>query len=254
MAKTVCGMVIGSLVDEGRIKIEERLVDIFPEVEYKDKKFPLITVEHLLTMTSGVDFAEATAQIEGDHMAYTTKNTYASYLVDFADGCDACTFRIRAAAPNNEVSGGGVLEVRLGDAKGELLGSIDFEPTGEWANYREFSVGLEDVSELYDEVTLTLVFLPEKQYLLNNSELMFVVEFDEPKQPDAPVDEPTPEPEDKPEPPEETPTEQPDDQPTTPQPEKTSSATPWLIGGAAALVAAIGGVLALLVGKKKKER
>ncbi len=202
----------------------------------------------------GVDFAKATAQIEGDHMAYTTKNTYASYLVDFADGCDACTFRIRAAAPNNEVSGGGVLEVRLGDAKGELLGSIDFEPTGEWANYREFSVGLEDVSELYDEVTLTLVFLPEKQYLLNYSELMFDVEFDEPKQPDAPVDEPTPEPEDKPEPPEETPTEQPDDQPTTPQPEKTSSATPWLIGGAAALVAAIGGVLALLVGKKKKER
>jgi hypothetical protein len=61
MAKTVCGMVIGSLVDEGRIKIEERLVDIFPEVEYKDKKFPLITVEHLLTMTSGVDFAEAGA-------------------------------------------------------------------------------------------------------------------------------------------------------------------------------------------------
>ena len=107
---------------------------------------------------------------------------------------------------------------------------------------------------MYDEVTLTLVFLPEKQYLLNYSELMFDVEFDEPKQPDAPVDEPTPAPEDEPEPPEETPTEQPDDQPTTPQPEKTSSATPWLIGGAAALVAAIGGVLALLVGKKKKER
>ena len=61
MSKTVCGMVIGCLVDERRIRTDERLVDIFPELEYRDKKFPLITIEHLLTMTSGVDFAEAGA-------------------------------------------------------------------------------------------------------------------------------------------------------------------------------------------------
>ena len=64
MSKTVCGMVIGRLVDEGKIKTDERLVDIFPEIPYKDKRFPLITVDHLLSMTCGVDFAEAGAITE----------------------------------------------------------------------------------------------------------------------------------------------------------------------------------------------
>ena len=92
MAKTVCGMVIGTLVDEGRLKISDRLVDVFPEIEYRDKKFSLITVEHLLTMTSGVDFAEAGAVtdsqwtatffsanvkfIPGTKFAYNSMNTY----------------------------------------------------------------------------------------------------------------------------------------------------------------------------------
>ena len=64
MSKTVCGMVIGILVDEGKIKTDDRLVDIFPEIPYKDKRFPLITVDHLLSMTCGVDFAEAGAITE----------------------------------------------------------------------------------------------------------------------------------------------------------------------------------------------
>ncbi len=58
MSKTVTGMVIGSLVDEGLMNTDMRLADIFPEQGTKDKKFPLITIEHLLSMTSGVEFAE----------------------------------------------------------------------------------------------------------------------------------------------------------------------------------------------------
>lgn len=92
MAKTVCGMVIGTLVDEGRLHVDEKIVDLFPEISFKDKKFPLITVEHLLTMTSGVDFAEAGAITEsewtktffssavkfspGTKFAYNSMNTY----------------------------------------------------------------------------------------------------------------------------------------------------------------------------------
>ncbi len=58
MAKTVCGMVIGRLISEGAVKTDELLVNIFPEIPYKDKRFPLITVDHLLSMTCGVDFSE----------------------------------------------------------------------------------------------------------------------------------------------------------------------------------------------------
>ena len=64
MAKSICGMVIGRLVDQGALSLDMRIVDIFPEVPYRDKKMPLVTVENLLSMTSGVDFAEAGAITE----------------------------------------------------------------------------------------------------------------------------------------------------------------------------------------------
>ena len=64
MAKTVTGMIIGVLVDRNLLFTETRLVDVFPELEYKDKRFPSITIDHLLSMTCGVEFAEAGAVTE----------------------------------------------------------------------------------------------------------------------------------------------------------------------------------------------
>lgn len=58
MSKTVCGMVIGCLYDEGRIELDMKLAGLFPEMKYRDRRFAHITVEHLLTMTSGVEFGE----------------------------------------------------------------------------------------------------------------------------------------------------------------------------------------------------
>ena len=81
MAKTVCGMVIGRLIDEGKLRIDDRLVDIFPDVEYRDKKFASITIEHLLTMTSGVEFAEAGVVTDNEW----TKTFFAS-VVRFVPG------------------------------------------------------------------------------------------------------------------------------------------------------------------------
>ena len=66
MAKTVCGMIVGTLIDEGRLRTDDLLIDIFPELEYRDKRFSSITVDHLLSMTAGVDFAEAGAVTEGE--------------------------------------------------------------------------------------------------------------------------------------------------------------------------------------------
>ena len=59
MTKSLIGMAVGLLYDDGLVTLDTRLVDIFPEIPYKDKRFPRITVEHLLTMTSGVPFGEA---------------------------------------------------------------------------------------------------------------------------------------------------------------------------------------------------
>ena len=224
--------------------------DSIKDEQPSDEQSGLLTERWL----DGKSFVQTTAQIEGDHMAYTTARTYATYLIDFGAGCDACTFRIRAAAPDSDVSGGGVLEIRLDDASGLLLGELEFTPTGEWANYREFSVELDHIDELYGEVTVCLVFLPVKTYLLNYAQMMFDVEIDEPTPP--PTDTPTP---DEPTPDEPSPEEnKPDadvDADTGNESEQqpdAPSALPWLLGGAAALAAAAVTLLSVLRGKKKK--
>lgn len=66
MAKTVCGMVIGTLIDDGKLRTSDLLIDIFPELEYRDRRFASVTVDHLLSMTAGVDFGEMGAVTESE--------------------------------------------------------------------------------------------------------------------------------------------------------------------------------------------
>lgn len=58
MSKTVTGLAIGCLFDEGKLDLDEKIVNIFPEESYKDERFTNMTVRHLLSMRSGVPFAE----------------------------------------------------------------------------------------------------------------------------------------------------------------------------------------------------
>ena len=92
MSKTVTGIAIGMLVDDGKLSVQARLVDIFPEYDYVDVAFEKITVKHLLTMTSGVRFSEAgsvtesnwteayfsssCAFVPGTDFAYNSMNSY----------------------------------------------------------------------------------------------------------------------------------------------------------------------------------
>lgn len=63
MCKTFVGMAIGLLYDDGRLKLTDKIVDIFGEFTsiWKMMKFRDITIENLLTMTTGVDFNEGGA-------------------------------------------------------------------------------------------------------------------------------------------------------------------------------------------------
>ncbi len=92
MSKTVTGMAVGMLVDDGLLQLDTPVYTFFPEVIYKDKNFDKITVRHLLTMTSGIKFAEAgsvteqkwteaffasaTAFVPGSDFAYNSMNSY----------------------------------------------------------------------------------------------------------------------------------------------------------------------------------
>ena len=91
MSKTLTGMAIGLLVDEGRISVDDKIVDILP-IYHKDPRFENITIYHLLTMSAGVRFSEAGSVSEshwseaffesgvafapGSEFSYNSMNTY----------------------------------------------------------------------------------------------------------------------------------------------------------------------------------
>lgn len=92
MSKTVTGIAVGMLVDDGKLSTDTRLIDVLLGFEYKDPNFERITVKHLLTMTSGVKFSEAgsitetkwteaffassCAFVPGTDFAYNSMNSY----------------------------------------------------------------------------------------------------------------------------------------------------------------------------------
>lgn len=92
MSKTLTGMAIGILCSEGALSLDAKIADIFREQKIIDKRFLGITVRHLLTMSSGVPFAEAGSVTEyewtktffesrlsfepGTNFAYNSMNSY----------------------------------------------------------------------------------------------------------------------------------------------------------------------------------
>ena len=69
MSKTVTGMAIGMLVDDGLLDVATPIVELLPEYEYKDKRFASVTLHQVLSMTSGASFSEAGAVTETDWCA-----------------------------------------------------------------------------------------------------------------------------------------------------------------------------------------
>jgi CubicO group peptidase (beta-lactamase class C family) len=75
MAKSLASLAIGSAIQNGFIKgIDQKVADFLPEFKKGEKKE--ITIEHLLTMTSGIDFGES----YGDPFGFMAKTYYGDDL------------------------------------------------------------------------------------------------------------------------------------------------------------------------------
>lgn len=66
--KSIVAIAIGALVTQGRLKLNEKLVEIFADKTLPVSKIRLknLTVKHLLTMRSAVTFAEGSAMVTSD--------------------------------------------------------------------------------------------------------------------------------------------------------------------------------------------
>ncbi|MFT2690289.1 serine hydrolase domain-containing protein [Clavibacter zhangzhiyongii] len=56
VSKGVCALAVGIAVDEGILSLDSRVPELLPDLEL-GPGVETVTVEHLLTMTSGIDFA-----------------------------------------------------------------------------------------------------------------------------------------------------------------------------------------------------
>ncbi len=123
----------------------------------------------------GVNAAVTDCTREGDHMGYTMQGYRAIYPgIDFGQGGTDYVFRILAGAPDNHVSCGGSLEIRLGDEHGELLGTLALTPTGSWSSYRPFTTLLHAARPLCGEQDICLVFRPRASFLCNYTTFTFI--------------------------------------------------------------------------------
>lgn len=94
LCKSITGTAIGLLVDEGRLSVDDKLVELFEERIADKATHPMrdVTVRHLLTMSSGARFDEVGTALgpdwiqefledgllfaPGDHFHYNSMNTY----------------------------------------------------------------------------------------------------------------------------------------------------------------------------------
>ncbi len=54
LSKPFTAMAIAQLIEQGKLNLEDKIVDIIPEFKMEDDRYKMITVEHMLTHTSGI--------------------------------------------------------------------------------------------------------------------------------------------------------------------------------------------------------
>lgn len=121
MCKSITGMAIGMLIEEEKLKLDENIYDIFPDhINAFSKIFrPAITVENLLTMTSGVTFNESGIVSGNDWLG--------SFLNASVNGKPGTEFQYNSL---NTYVLSAIVTKRTGETLTEYLTPRLFEPLG----------------------------------------------------------------------------------------------------------------------------
>ena len=121
MCKSITGMAIGMLIEEEKLKLDENIYDICPDhINAFSKIFrPVITVENLLTMTSGVTFNESGIVSGNDWLG--------SFLNASVNGKPGTEFQYNSL---NTYVLSAIVTKRTGETLTEYLTPRLFEPLG----------------------------------------------------------------------------------------------------------------------------
>ena len=149
-------------------------------VVVKERLYPPI---YATDWISGLDYSATTARVEDDHMAYTQNACYAIYKdIDFGNtDMTKYTFEIKIAAPDQADSQGGTMEIRLGSARGKVIGTLEVTPTGSWTGFVTRTAEIELTEPLTGQQEICFVFRPKSTYLMNYTDFRFVPVIEEPE-------------------------------------------------------------------------
>lgn len=93
MAKSMLSTLVGIAIDEGAIaNIDDPITHYIPELSDKDQRFTKITIRHLLTMTSGIKYAEQHMPWSDDTATYYSPALRALALSAAIDSAPGQTF------------------------------------------------------------------------------------------------------------------------------------------------------------------
>lgn len=128
LSKSVTATAIGMLVDEGRLSIDERLADIFPDKMPEDETHPArqFRVRHLLAMSTGTHFNELGSVLGADW-----EREFLHAGVRFAPGT-----RFQYNSMNTYMLAS-IVKRKSGESLSAYLGPRLFEPLGIGAHHWE---------------------------------------------------------------------------------------------------------------------
>jgi CubicO group peptidase (beta-lactamase class C family) len=127
VAKSVLSTVVGAVVAEGHLDLDDPITDLLPELAARDPRFDEVTLEHLLSMTSGLRYEERGLPWSDDARTY-----YATDLRELAlDDTEVVEPPGRFHYNNfNPLLTGLLLERATGEPVSSLLERLVWEPAG----------------------------------------------------------------------------------------------------------------------------
>ncbi len=127
MAKTFLSILVGIAIDEGKIKsVDEPVADFLPE--FKEGEKSKITIKHLLTMSSGLDFDENYV----NPLAYPAKAYYGNDLTKLTYSykvCDEPGKKFKYLSGNTELVGF-IIQKATGKTISEYMSEKLWQPLG----------------------------------------------------------------------------------------------------------------------------
>lgn len=108
--KSITALAVGMLVDEGKLSLDDRLTEFFPDkiTPVMRLRFKEITIRHLLTMTTGASFNEAESATETDWIRGYFSGTVSPYPGKVFSYNSLNTYMLAAVV--TRVTGGSLME------------------------------------------------------------------------------------------------------------------------------------------------